>query len=167
MEKARETLHHAWENIRNAAHQRRRGSNFTFHSGILLILITSGTAMGLLLGVILSLTNWKPTSRDLHYLGYLGKLFIGALRSMNIPLVLASVISAAGSMEFRLCVKTVILGLGMFVGSVHASAWLGISMALLIQPGTGVMIPSSFGFGRIRTPLKAAVVADLFLDLFR
>ena len=165
MGKTRDTLISAWEHLKDAAHERRRGSNFTFHRGILLILITSGTIVGLLIGIILSLTEWKPTSRDLHNIGYPGKLFTGALKSMNVPIVLSSVISAACSMEFHLCLKTVSLGLGLFIASCHVSAWLGLLSTHLVEVGKHV--PEATSFYQAQTKMAPAVVPDLFLDLFR
>lgn len=162
----RKTLENAWGYVKSATHEQRRGSNFVFHRGILLVFITSGIVVGTGLGCLLSVVHWKPTSRDLHYLGYPGKLFTGALKSMNVPIVLSSVISAAGSMDFKLCLKTVILGLCLFIGSTHLSSWIGVSSALLIKPVDPG--PNSLRFLTLsNVPPPEIVLADVFLDLFR
>ena len=162
---AKKTVYNAWQHVRRATNEHTQGSNFIFHRGILLILITAGIGWGLLLGVALSLFNWRPTSRDLHYLGYPGKLFSGALKAMNIPIILASVISAAGSMEFKLCLKTAISGLCLFTASAYFSSWIGISTAILFQPVHPDHFPQDF-LPKFEAP-QPLLVTDVFLDLFR
>lgn len=64
--------------------------------------VFGGTAVGLLLR---STSSSKWTSREIMYLAFPGELFLRMLKALIIPLLMASVISAIGSLDLSLSKK--------------------------------------------------------------
>lgn len=66
--------------------------------------VVGGTAVGLLLRAMSS----KWNSREIMYLAFPGELFLRMLKALIIPLLMASVISAIGSLDLSLSKKIAI-----------------------------------------------------------
>ena len=66
----------------------------------------SGVIVGVILGVILRASKKEEWSkRDAMYVSFIGKLFLSALKSIIIPLVIPSLIIAIGSLDISLSGK--------------------------------------------------------------
>ena len=69
----------------------------------LTILTVSGVVGGIVLGVILRNVREEPwTKREIMYVNYIGELFLRMLKSLILPLIVASLISAIGSLDLSL-----------------------------------------------------------------
>jgi len=68
----------------------------------LTILTVSGVVGGVVLGIILRNTREKWTPREIMYINYLGDLFLRMLKSLILPLIISSLISAIGSLDLSL-----------------------------------------------------------------
>lgn len=71
----------------------------------LTMLTVAGVVFGIGLGLILrnSRDNW--TKREIMYINYVGELFLRMLKSLILPLIMASLISAIGSLDLSLSGK--------------------------------------------------------------
>ena len=66
----------------------------------------SGVIVGVILGVILRASKKEEWSkRDAMYVSFIGKLFLSALKSIIIPLVIPSLMIAIGSLDISLSGK--------------------------------------------------------------
>lgn len=68
----------------------------------LTILTVSGVVGGVILGIILRNTREKWTHREIMYINYLGDLFLRMLKSLILPLIISSLVSAIGSLDLSL-----------------------------------------------------------------
>lgn len=71
----------------------------------LTILTVAGVVGGVILGIILRSTREKWTPREIMYISYLGDLFLRMLKSLILPLIISSLISAIGSLDLSLSGK--------------------------------------------------------------
>lgn len=60
----------------------------------------SGVIGGVVLGIILrNSRDEKWTPREINYISYLGDLFLRMLKSLILPLIISSLVSAIGSLD--------------------------------------------------------------------
>ena len=65
-----------------------------------------GVVMGVAMGVIMRVAREEPwTDREAMYVEYIGKLFLSALKSIIIPLIVPSLIVAIGTLDLSLSGK--------------------------------------------------------------
>lgn len=85
--------------------RRQQTKNCLKHNA-LTILTVLGVVGGIVLGLLLRnarSTNWQ--SREIMYVNYVGELFLRMLKSLILPLIMSSLISAIGSLDLSLSGK--------------------------------------------------------------
>ena len=80
-------------------------ATFMKHNALTMLTV-GGVLSGIILGLILrSTATIKYTQREIMYINYLGELFLRMLKSLILPLIMASLISAIGSLDLSLSSK--------------------------------------------------------------
>lgn len=64
-----------------------------------------GVVGGVVLGIILRSSREKWTPREIMYINYLGDLFLRMLKSLILPLIVSSLVSAIGSLDLSISGK--------------------------------------------------------------
>ena len=84
----------------------KKGTQSFFKQNLLTIATFAGVIAGIVLGVILRASKEEEWSkRDAMYVSFVGKLFLSALKSIIIPLVIPSLIIAIGTLDISLSGK--------------------------------------------------------------
>lgn len=71
----------------------------------LTLVTVAGVVGGVVLGIILRSSREKWTPREIMYINYLGDLFLRMLKSLILPLIVSSLISAIGSLDLSISGK--------------------------------------------------------------
>ncbi|XP_029677005.1 excitatory amino acid transporter 1 isoform X1 [Formica exsecta] len=103
----------------------------------LTILTVCGVFGGVILGIILRYSREKWTPREIMYINYLGDLFLRMLKSLILPLIISSLVSAIGSLDLSLSGKIGARAIGYYAATTICAVILGIILVVSIQPGVG------------------------------
>jgi len=133
-------------------------------NNLLLILTITGVILGLIIGLCLRDLSLPFTT--ILLLSYPGELFIRMLKLMILPLVIASLISGAASLNANINGSIVGKTIGYFLATSFFNAILGILLAVAIQPGSYLAKKNLDMFDRNTESTKANIL-DGFLDLGR
>ncbi|XP_068201055.1 excitatory amino acid transporter 3-like isoform X4 [Palaemon carinicauda] len=107
-------------------------------NNLLPILTISGVSGGVILGLILRYSRDTPwTKREIMYVGYVGELFLRALKALIIPLIVSSLVSAIGSLDLSLSKKIGLRAVGYYMTTTVLAVILGIILVVTIHPGKG------------------------------
>nr|XP_027223218.1 excitatory amino acid transporter 1-like [Penaeus vannamei] len=132
-------------------------------NNLLPILTISGVTGGILLGFILRFSRSERWSkREVMYVGYLGELFLRALKALIIPLIVSSLVSAIGSLDLSLSKKIGLRAIAYYITTTVSAVILGIILVVTIHPGKGNdddIIKAG--------EAKASYTPDLLMDLPR
>ncbi|XP_017793364.1 PREDICTED: LOW QUALITY PROTEIN: excitatory amino acid transporter 1-like [Habropoda laboriosa] len=104
----------------------------------LTILTVGGVVGGVILGIILRNTRtqgWTP--REIMYINYIGDLFLRMLKSLILPLIISSLVSAIGSLDLSLSGKIGARAIVYYMVTTVSAVILGIILVITIQPGVG------------------------------
>lgn len=129
----------------------------------LTILTVTGVFGGVVLGIILrSLRTQGWTPREIMYINYIGDLFLRMLKSLILPLIISSLISAIGSLDLSLSGKIGVRAIVYYMVTTISAVVLGIILVITIQPGVG-------NNPDIRTKERSQNVStiDTLMDLIR
>lgn len=96
-----------------------------FSHNALTLLTFCGVIAGVVLGVILRSTREKWTPREIMYINYLGELFLRMLKSLILPLIISSLVSAIGSLDLSLSGKIGARAIGYYVITTVCAVILG------------------------------------------
>jgi len=105
---------------------------------LLPILTVLSVVLGVVLGIILRYSRdelWSP--REVMYVGYVGELYLRALKALIIPLIVSSIIAAIGNLDLTLSKKIGIRAIGYYVTTTILAVILGIVLVTSIHPGRG------------------------------
>lgn len=92
----------------------------------LTILTVCGVVGGVILGMILRNTRTeKWTPREIMYIGYIGDLFLRMLKSLILPLIISSLVSAIGSLDLSLSGKIGGRAIGYYMVTTICAVVLG------------------------------------------
>ncbi|XP_043283245.1 excitatory amino acid transporter 1-like [Venturia canescens] len=132
----------------------------------LTILTVSGVAGGVVLGLILRHVREEPwTKREIMYVNYVGELFLRMLKSLILPLIVASLISAIGSLDLSLSSKIGARAITYYMVTTVSAVILGIILVVVIHPGRG----DSTGMkeqGNARNVSTTDTLMDLVRNMF-
>ncbi|XP_070000445.1 excitatory amino acid transporter 3 isoform X6 [Penaeus vannamei] len=107
-------------------------------NNLLPILTISGVTGGIVLGVILRYSRSERwTKREVMYVGYVGELFLRALKALIIPLIVSSLVSAIGSLDLSLSKKIGLRAIAYYLTTTVSAVILGIILVVSIHPGKG------------------------------
>ncbi|KAI4494188.1 hypothetical protein M0802_009222 [Mischocyttarus mexicanus] len=129
----------------------------------LTMLTVGGVVGGVALGIILrnSRTD-RYTNREIMYINYVGDLFLRMLKSLILPLIMSSLISAIGSLDLSLSGKIGARAISYYMVTTISAVVLGIILVVSIQPGVG----STAGRAEKALAQNSSTV-DTLLDLVR
>ncbi|XP_039276711.1 excitatory amino acid transporter 3 isoform X2 [Nilaparvata lugens] len=135
-----------------------------FMRNLLTILTVVGVFSGVIVGLILratSSTKWKP--REIMYVNFLGDMFLQMLKGLIIPLLLASIVSAIGSLDLSLSRKIGARAIAYYMTTTVVAVVEGIILVSIIEPGRGSKAETGM------TPItgRNVTTADTLLDLIR
>lgn len=91
----------------------------------LTLLTVSGVIGGVILGIVLRSTREHWTPREIMYINYLGDLFLRMLKSLILPLIISSLISAIGSLDLSLSGKIGARAIGYYMVTTICAVILG------------------------------------------
>ncbi|XP_025989590.2 excitatory amino acid transporter 1 isoform X1 [Solenopsis invicta] len=128
----------------------------------LTLLTVVGVIGGVVLGIILRSTREKWTPREIMYIGYIGDLFLRMLKSLILPLIISSLISAIGSLDMSLSGKIGGRAIGYYTVTTILAVILGIILVCSIQPGRGQEAKEA-----AQTSKTNVSTADTLMDLVR
>ncbi|BES96440.1 Excitatory amino acid transporter [Nesidiocoris tenuis] len=120
---------------------------------------------GVLTGAILrSTASSKWTAREVMYVQFPGDLFLRMLKGLIIPLLVASVTAAIGSLDLSLSKKIGGRAIAYYMATTFIAVIEGIVLVSVIQPGSWVGT-----VGRNKAPVlsRPVTTADTILDLIR
>ncbi|ROT69070.1 hypothetical protein C7M84_012773 [Penaeus vannamei] len=114
------------------------------------------------------------SKREVMYVGYLGELFLRALKALIIPLIVSSLVSAIGSLDLSLSKKIGLRAIAYYITTTVSAVILGIILVVTIHPGKG-NDDDIIKRGRPRRPTarpphgsaQASYTPDLLMDLPR
>ena len=95
-----------------------------------------GVVAGISLGLSLKCVDdgiW--TSRQSHYVGYPGKLFLNMLKCLIIPLIVPSLIASIGQLDLRVSGKIGSRAVLYYMTTTFLAVTLGICLTVSIRPG--------------------------------
>ncbi|XP_014474206.1 PREDICTED: excitatory amino acid transporter 1 isoform X2 [Dinoponera quadriceps] len=128
----------------------------------LTILTVCGVVGGVVLGIILrNSREEKWTPREIMYINYLGDLFLRMLKSLILPLIISSLVSAIGSLDLSLSGKIGARAIGYYMVTTICAVILGIILVVSIQPGVGSSARES------TRPAQNVSTVDTLMDLVR
>ncbi|CAL4119879.1 unnamed protein product [Meganyctiphanes norvegica] len=131
---------------------------------LLLVLSICSIIFGFVLGLVLRYSRDEPWSpREVMYVGYVGELYIRALKGMIIPLILSSIITAIGSLDLKLSKRIGIQAIAYYIGTTFSAVILGVLLVTTIKPGKGSTEQQS---GAVNNE-QALYTPDILMDLTR
>ncbi|CAB3376817.1 Hypothetical predicted protein [Cloeon dipterum] len=129
--------------------------------------LTIFTILGVFGGVVLGISlrasreeKWTP--REIMYVNFVGELFLRMLKSLILPLIVASLISAIGSLDLGLSGRIGARAVTYYMTTTVCAVVLGIFLVLTIHPGTG----DSESIARAGQSYNGTTV-DTLMDLIR
>ncbi|XP_036149604.1 excitatory amino acid transporter 1 isoform X2 [Monomorium pharaonis] len=127
----------------------------------LTLLTVGGVVGGVVLGIILRNSREKWTPREIMYIGYFGDLFLRMLKSLILPLIVSSLVSAIGSLDLSLSGKIGVRAIGYYMITTILAVILGIILVSSIRPGEGRSAAQS------TRASQNVSTADTLMDLVR
>ncbi|KAL5006971.1 hypothetical protein ScPMuIL_015777 [Solemya velum] len=130
-------------------------------SNLLVILTLAGAVVGFAVG--LSVRTTHPSFNVLMWLGILGEIYLRMLKMMILPLIVASVIAGAASMDPKSNGRISAISFGYIIVTNSVPCVIGTVLCLVIQPGVGLQ-STALANDRPTSPMETQ---DIFADLLR
>ncbi|XP_064635486.1 excitatory amino acid transporter-like [Lineus longissimus] len=127
---------------------------------LLLILTAVGIVLGFTIGFVVR--EFKPSTDTLGWLGLPGDMFLRLLKMMILPLIVSCVIAGTASMDPKSNGKISLLSFLYIVMTNIISCALGVTLCLLIKPGSGVVTNEL-----LDKMTEILQTQDIFADLIR
>ena len=131
-------------------------------NGLLIGLLVS-VVFGVLMGVCIRSTYGKLPKREIMYLGFPGEILMRMLQMLILPIILASLISGIAGLDAKTCGRMGLRTVAYFGTTTFLAVFLGILLAVTIQPGGNADRSSMQRYGKA----EQLNSADTFLDLIR
>lgn len=106
-------------------------------SNVLTIATVVGVIIGAVLGITLKNTKDEWTERQIMYISFVGDLFLQMLKSLILPLIIASLVSAIASLDLSLSGKIAARAIAYYLTTTFAAVVLGMILVIAIRPGVG------------------------------
>ncbi|KAF7989705.1 hypothetical protein HCN44_008379 [Aphidius gifuensis] len=133
--------------------------------------LTFMTVLGVFTGIVVGLTlrhsraeRWNE--REIMYINYLGELFLRMLKSLILPLIIASLISAIGSLDLSLSGKIGARAIVYYMTTTVSAVILGIILVSIIKPGSAQESLEQTGVDDSRPTLTTDTLMDLVRNMF-
>ncbi|XP_011500949.1 PREDICTED: excitatory amino acid transporter 1-like [Ceratosolen solmsi marchali] len=142
-----------------------------FSENLLMMLTVAGIIMGVILGFILKFSKSEDSSRawtkrEIMYLQFPGDLFLRMLKSLILPLIISSIVSAIGSLDLNLSGKIGIRSIYYYATTTICAVILGVILVTTIQPGT-YGNEEDYSIDINKAPKRNITTTDTLLDLVR
>ena len=124
-----------------------------FSENLLLFLTFTGVLSGFILGIFLRAVELSPET--ILLIAYPGELFMRLLKLMILPLIIASLITGAASLNAKMNGMIALRTIVFFIVTSLLSACVGLVMVIVIHPGN----PET------KTLLGAGLTVQVFLTL--
>lgn len=135
-----------------------------------MMLTVAGVIMGVALGFILKYSKSEDsggwTKREIMYLQFPGDLFLRMLKSLILPLIVSSIVSAIGSLDLSLSGKIGMRSIYYYATTTICAVVLGIILVTTIQPGTYGK-EEDYNADESKAPKRNITTTDTLLDLIR
>lgn len=132
---------------------------------LLVIATFSSVLLGVIVGIIIRATSKHPwTEREIMYLGFVGEIFLRMLKSLILPLIATSLITAIASLNLSLSRKIGGRAIAFYLTTTFLSVVLGIAIVSLIRPGIGSEVKED---NNTEVVVKKTTTVDTLLDLLR
>nr|AAB84380.1 high-affinity Na+-dependent glutamate transporter [Trichoplusia ni] len=143
--------------------RRNRCTSF-LRENLLTIFTIIGVIAGSLLGCGLRFSGHEWSRRDVMYFQYPGELFLRMLKSLIVPLLVSSIVSAIGSLDLSLSGKVGLRAIIYYMTTTICAVMLGIALVTTIKPGkeTTYTQPNA-----TKVISKDTLTSDTLLDLIR
>lgn len=155
--------------LKNTAHhiQEKPRTNYSLRkclgSNMLTLLTVAGVVGGVVLGFILRASKHEPwPARQILYVNFAGDIFLRILKSLILPLIVSSLISAIGSLDLSLSGRIGVRAIFYYLATTISAVILGIVIVVIIHPGKG----DSSSIARAGISRNVTTV-DTLMDLFR
>lgn len=136
-------------------------------SNLLTILTICGVVCGGILGFILrEVQTEKWTEREVMYINFLGDLFLRMLKSLILPLIVSSLVSAIARLDLSLSGKIAGRAIVYYMTTTICAVILGIILVITIKPGT-IGDASKLSNNAIADNIRNVTTVDTLLDLVR
>jgi len=129
---------------------------------LLLVITFSGVSFGVLIGILLRRYDLDPAT--INYIGYPGELFMRLLKLMILPLIIASLITGAASLNAKMNGMIALRTIVYFLATSLISALIGLALVLIVHPGNPAT-KDELGDGN--TASRKIDIVDNFMDLGR
>lgn len=96
-----------------------------------------GVILGAVIGIVLRQTKDVWTEREIMYIGYVGDVFLRMLKSLILPLIISSLVSAIASLDLSLSGKIAARAIAYYLTTTFAAVVLGMVLVVSIKPGAG------------------------------
>ncbi|XP_018572232.1 excitatory amino acid transporter 1-like [Anoplophora glabripennis] len=96
-----------------------------------------GVILGAVVGIVLRQTKDHWTEREIMYIGYVGDVFLRMLKSLILPLIVSSLVSAIASLDLSLSGKIAARAIAYYLTTTFAAVILGMVLVVTIRPGAG------------------------------
>lgn len=137
---------------------------------LLTILTISAVVLGIVCGIIVRAAglegdNDKFSPRTVMYVNFLGDLFLRILKSLILPLIISSLVSAVGSLDISLSKKIGTRAIAYYLLTTVMAVILGIILVVSIRPGGDGLQDKENETTKRQT--RAVTTPDTLLDLVR
>ncbi|GJQ65440.1 hypothetical protein Trydic_g7547 [Trypoxylus dichotomus] len=133
-------------------------------SNLLTLLTVFGVLVGVALGFILKATSDSAwSSREVMYVNFLGDLFLRMLKSLILPLIVSSLISAIANLDLSLSGRIARRAILFYLTTTFCSVILGMILVVAIAPGVG----NEDDEEGTHSELRNVTTVDTLLDLVR
>merc|ERR1719411_1737786 len=129
---------------------------------LLLVITFSGVSFGVLIGVLLRRYDLDPAT--INYIGYPGELFMRLLKLMILPLIIASLVTGAASLNAKMNGMIAMRTIAFFTFTSLLAASIGLVLVIIVHPGSPE-IKAVVGSGNQAE--RKIDIMDNFLDLGR
>lgn len=136
---------------------------------LLTILTVGAVVAGLVVGSIVRATGLEGDSdkfrpRTVMYVNFLGDLFLRILKSLILPLIISSLVSAVGSLDISLSKRIGIRAIAYYMLTTVMAVILGLILVLTIRPGGDGLGDENRD---VKAQTRAVTTPDTLLDLVR
>ncbi|OXU24088.1 hypothetical protein TSAR_004462 [Trichomalopsis sarcophagae] len=140
---------------------------------LLMMMTVAGVFTGVILGFILrNMRDGPPgkeggwTKREIMYIQFPGELFLRMLKSLILPLIISSIVSAIGSLDLGLSGKIGMRSIYYYATTTICAVILGIALVEGIRPGTYGK-ESDYKTDESQVLKRIVTTEDTLLDLIR
>lgn len=136
---------------------------------LLTILTITAVVLGVIAGIIARSAGLEGDSDKFHprtvmYVNFIGDVFLRILKSLILPLIVTSLISAVGSLDISLSKRIGVRAIGYYLITTVMAVILGIILVTSIKPGgDGSEAPPSSS----KQSTRYVTTPDTLLDLVR